>query len=184
MQREVAKKLGLNANAGNAEGGEDAKAGGEVKESPADIMQKLWTVENLLTVETEWFRSVFSPCFLHVFDALFNCSVLKLSGTVYDERQVWFQVPVMDNRFVQAAWHAYHTQHKNGICPAENWIGEKHQHPLMRWDMCASLVQVKMQNRPRPSVKKAGWEPGRIHYHSNATTAPSHKSSSSLSAML
>ena len=60
MQRQVANGLGLNANGGNADGQEGGKPGGEEKESPADMMQKLWTVENLLTVETEWFRSASS----------------------------------------------------------------------------------------------------------------------------
>lgn len=51
MQRKVATKLGMGASGGSADRG-----GGEEKESPGDIMKKLWTVENLLTVETEWFR--------------------------------------------------------------------------------------------------------------------------------
>lgn len=62
MQRQVAHKLGLN---GENNAGGDGEAGGG--ESAADIMKKLWTVENLLTVETEWFRcasefSYFSYC--------------------------------------------------------------------------------------------------------------------------
>lgn len=57
MQRQVANRLGLTAGGLGGSNAEEGKDGGEQKEeSAADVMQKLWTVENLLTVETEWFR--------------------------------------------------------------------------------------------------------------------------------
>jgi hypothetical protein len=54
MQQRVAKQLDLDGDWGSANA-KDGKSSGEDKETAADIIKMLWTVENLLTVETEWF---------------------------------------------------------------------------------------------------------------------------------
>jgi hypothetical protein len=55
MQQRVAKQLDLDTD-WVCTSDADGKGSGQEKENPADIMKMLWTVENLLTVETEWVR--------------------------------------------------------------------------------------------------------------------------------